>query len=342
MNKFIPVITFLLASVLSSETAENKIEWEQTEGAERYTVQIRKEDKSLLLDEKTSNLYFKISLEQTGLYEYRVGAENKIGNVVWSDWQSLTVQKKETAESKIPRKKILLEWEESPQVIKYSLEIEDESGKNIYKKDLESSKAYVDLPEGKYRYRVSSMNQLKNSSASEWENFEVKKKEQSKSADTLRWEVIRRSAVLPGWGQYHRKDSFYRVFSYPLSVSLLASLYYLNYKNNTEAQKRYDKDISILALSQNSISAKAFGVYTYLDITNARSSLDDSFALGNQILFLMSGLYILNILDAAFFYDYSKPISFSQEPKWKIQTARKSINKFQFETYCEIIYQKDL
>lgn len=328
---------FLLSVNLSAESLENKIEWEEAEGASQYIVQIRKEDKSLLLEEKTPNLYFKTKLKETGLYEYRIGAENKIGNIAWSDWQSLILQKKETAESKILKKKILLEWEENPQAVKYSLEIENASGENIYKKELKSSKTSVDLPEGKYRYRVSAINELGNSSASDWERLEIKKTLIPEKQKSERWSVIRRSAALPGWGQYYRRDAKYRVFSYPAAFSILIPLYYLNYKNNLRAQNKYDSDISLLALSQNSASnsVKAFGALSYLDSVNARSDLDTSYMRGNQLVILIAGIYFLNLLDAAFFYDYSKPISERQTTQLLFQSFKRQTISFQVEAYSE-------
>ncbi len=343
-------ILFLLITNISSDTLENKIEWEKVEGAIQYTIQVRKEDKSLLLEEKTSNLFYEISLEQMGVYEYRIGAENKLKSIAWTDWQSLALQKKESDTSK---KKILLEWEENPQAIKYSLEIEDETGKNILKKEIKPSKATIDLPEGKYRYRVSAINKLGNSSTSDWESLEVQKKvipivelpkeepPKTLSPDeqsTERWKVIRRSALLPGWGQYYRNDINYRTFSYPLAFSFLIPIYYINYKKNVASQNKYDSDISLLTLTQNSTSnsVKAFGALSYLDITNTRSELNTTYAQGNHLALLIAGVYILNLVDAAFFYDYSKPISERQTTQVSFQSFKRQTISFQVEAYSEL------
>jgi hypothetical protein len=150
--------------------------------------------------------------------------------------------------------------------------------------------------------------------------------------------VIRRSALLPGWGQYYRNDINSRTFSYPLAFSILIPMYYLNYKKNTESQNKYDADINLLILSQNSTSnsVKAFGALSYLDVANARSGLNTTYAQGNQLALLIAGVYIFNLVDAAFSYDYSKPISERQTTQVSFQSFRRQTISFQVEAYSEL------
>lgn len=337
----------LLFINLSLGSEENRIEWDEVEGAIQYNIQVRK-DETLVIEKKTTDLYYQIELDTIGNYEYRIGAENKIGNSAWTEWKPLTLQKKELLKPELSKKKIELEWEESPQAVKYSVEIEDENGNSIYKKEVQSLKVYVNLPEGKYRYKVSATNQLGNVSDSNWESFQVQKKIIPKEElpktitkeeqDSERWKVIRRSIILPGWGQYYRNDTRGRVLSYPIAFSILFPLYYLNFEKNKNAQNRYNSDINLLLAIQNTTTStiQSFGTLTFIDSINARSEINSTYTMGNQLALLIAGIYILNLIDASFFYDYSKPIS--ERPKTQIffQSIKRPTNQFQLESYSEL------
>ena len=64
------------------------------EGATQYKIQIKKD--TTLIEEKTKDLQYEIPLKEEGTYEYRIGAENKLGSILWSDWKILKIEKKKS------------------------------------------------------------------------------------------------------------------------------------------------------------------------------------------------------------------------------------------------------
>ena len=250
------------------------------------------------------------------------------------------------------KKQIEIEWELDPEVEKYILEIEDEKGNIVLKSEETKSPVTVELPEGNYRYRVSSVNQVGKISSSNWEKLVIQKRLLEKPVEAVinkpeplkvepepfcgvRWNYICRSAILPGWGQYYRKDNIYRVIAYPILYSILIPLYYQNYKLNQMEKNKYEFSINSLLISQNSLSTSqaAFGIYSYLEGVEARSKAKDTYTQGNHLFLIMAGLYIFNLMDASFLYDYYKP---STDLKINVSTSTRINANLSKENFYEL------
>ena len=137
--------------------------------------------------------------------------------------------------------------------------------------------------------------------------------EQIDSMDScgLRCNVVKRSALLPGWGQAYREDPKWRVYAYPVLFSSLFFAYYQNHKENKAAEKEYDSAIAAMILAQgnNSETSSLLTYYSYTKVLNATNETKNTYSQGTQISLLAVGIYLFNLIDAYYFYDYTVPVS---------------------------------
>jgi Family of unknown function (DUF5683) len=316
------LIIFLVILLFSISLSANEIEWEKVDGADFYEIEI-----SNSLGEKVKNITTKetrvdLKMETAGKYRYRIGAADNSKRISWTNWIDFRVQKI----SDKAKEKIILEWELQRVAELYKIQVANDSGHIVYEEKLNSNKTYLSLGIGKYKYRVASVSEIGKEAWSDWENFEVKLKtwevpnalEQAKMEDTsekidnldscaLRCNVVKRSALLPGWGQSYRDDSKWRVYAYPILFSSLFFAYYENHKENKAAEREYDSALGAMVLAQggNSDASNLATYYSYTQILNASEATKHTYSQGNQISLLAVGIYLFNLLDAYFFYDYT-------------------------------------
>lgn len=319
------IIIFIIL-LLSVSLSANEIEWEKVEGADFYEIEVINSLGERVKKITTKETKVDLKIETIGKYRYRIGSADNNKRISWTNWIDFRVQKN----SDKSKEKIILEWELQRLADIYKIQVSNDSGKIIYEEKLNSNKTYLNLGIGKYKYRVASINELGKEAWSEWEVFEVKLKtwevpnalEQPNMADIsdkidnmdscgLRCNVVKRSALLPGWGQEYRDDPKCRVFAYPILYSSLFFAYYEKHKDNRMAEREYNSALSAMLLAQgiNSDSANLLTYYSYTKILNASDETKHTYSQGNRISLLVVGLYLFNLIDAYYFYDYSVPVS---------------------------------
>jgi hypothetical protein len=319
------IIIFVIM-ILSISLSANEIEWEKVEGADFYEIEVINSLGEKVKKITTRETKVDLNIETIGKYRYRIGSADNNKRISWTNWIDFRVQKL----SEKAKEKIILEWELQRLAEIYRIQVSNDAGKIIYEEKLNSNKTYLNLGIGKYKYRVASVNEMGKESWSDWESFEVKLKTwevpnalaKTKLAETsdqiegidlcgLRCNVVWRSSILPGWGQNYRDDQKWRVFAYPILLSSLFLAYYSNHEMNQAAQKKYNSALDLMIISQagNSDTANQLTYYSYLNITSASAITKETYSQGNKISLLIVGIYLFNLVDAYFFYDYTVPVS---------------------------------
>ncbi|HRG48403.1 MAG TPA: DUF5683 domain-containing protein [Leptospiraceae bacterium] len=319
-------IIILAILMLSISLSANEIEWEKVEGADFYEIEVINSLGEKVKIITTKEIKLDLKIETIGKYRYRIGSADNNKRISWTNWIDFRVQKN----SDKAKEKIILEWELQRLAEIYRIQVSNDSGHIVYEEKLNSNKTYLNLGIGKYKYRVASVNELGKEAWSDWEGFEVKLKtwevpnalkqanmgEISDKIDNmdscgLRCNVVKRSALLPGWGQSYRDDPKWRVYAYPILFSSLFFAYYENHKENKAAEREYDSALGAMALAQgiDSDSANLLTYYSYTKILNASDETKHTYSQGNQISLLVVGLCLFNLIDAYYFYDYTVPVS---------------------------------
>ncbi|MDX1957237.1 MAG: DUF5683 domain-containing protein [Leptospiraceae bacterium] len=304
-SRFYIVIIFLI--VQSSLLADN-VEWEAVLGAESYQFQVV-DAKGKVVQENKDLKTTQISLNEfpVGKYKYKIGVVDKKGKVVYGDWVDFDVNDN-TYKSDGKESLVHLEWDAVQDAKIYFVEIETPSKKLIKALKTKTNRKDLKLKIGKYQYRTSIEKNGKKI-WSVWKELEVKKPEEpKKSWLSFRENVLLRSAVIPGWGQWYRKDSIYRTFTYPILYSILIPIYYVNFQfnHNIKSESRSNEILMLQSLNSNSDEYTALGLYSYNRGIQFNKDLEQSYQLGNQLEIVMLGVYLFNLVDAGFLYDYTK------------------------------------
>ncbi|MEM7181921.1 MAG: DUF5683 domain-containing protein [Spirochaetota bacterium] len=134
-----------------------------------------------------------------------------------------------------------------------------------------------------------------------------------RQTETYRWpQVLWRSALLPGWGQYYRGDTWYRYTAYPVLMLPLALAIYPVYQENQKSKRDYDSQIlNALLLQEVSAGDEVVSLLannTLLEAETKKGRINSTHSLGNALTLGIGLLYLVNIVDAIFFFDYSKPV----------------------------------
>ncbi len=341
-NYVTTLIFFLIILLLSVSLSANEIEWEKVDGADFYEIEVINSLGENVKKIRTRETKVDLKIESIGKYKYRIGSADNSKRISWTNWVDFRVQKI----SDKAKEKIILEWELQRIAEVYKIQVSNESGKIVYEERLNSNKTYLNLGIGKYKYRVASVSELGKEAWSDWESFEVKLKtwevpnalvqtnlselsEQIDNMDScgLRCNVVKRSSLLPGWGQSYRDDPKWKVYAYPALLSLSAFAYYLNHKENQSASKNYERNLSELFLlsGDSSSSSQFLTYYSYMEILKDSGETKSTYFTGNTISLFIVGVYLFNLIDAYFFYDYTIPIS---ERKQKQEVSFKLNNSF--------------
>lgn len=293
------------------------IEWDRSENAEFYRIEAVNAAGETVQRIETRETRADLHLDKPGRYQYRVGASDSAGRTAWSEWVDLRVQ---FLPDEKPKENITLEWESQKETDFYTVQLADETNKIIHEEGTSVSRISLKLGEGKYRYRVASSNELGTKAWSDWNQFEVRirKKEIPPAKETAvknavceRCQVFWRSSLLPGWGQHYRKDSRIRVIGYPILASSFLAVYLLNHENNKNSEKKYNKSLNDMLLLQSDSSGNStlMSMYAYTKLANESAETKSTFSRGSAVLSVLAGIYLFNLADALFFYDYSVPIA---------------------------------
>lgn len=108
---------------------------------------------------------------------------------------------------------------------------------------------------------------------------------------------IWRSAVFPGWGQYHNERTK-TAYLYGSIFVVLGLYHYNNYTSFIKAENAYKSVIPLPATSEQD----TFGI-NYLMLAGPRSNYQDAGKRLNNSLYLLTLFYLWNIFDAYYYTD---------------------------------------
>lgn len=301
-SQFCIILSFLILPLFA-----DNVEWESVSGAESYQFQVV-DSKGKVVQENKDLATTQVALNEfpIGKYKYKIGVVDKKGSVVYGDWVEFDVDDN-TYKSDGKEYSVHLEWDAVPEAKTYFLEINSPSGKLLRAFKTKVNFKDFKMKVGKYSYRTSYEKNGKKL-WSELKEFEVKAPEESKKPwQSFRGNAVLRSAVIPGWGQWYRGDSPYRTFAYPIFYSILIPVYYANlrFNHSTKRESQRNESLMLLSLNSNSSEFTALGLYSYNRGIHYQKDLDRSYQFGNQLEIVMLGVYLFNLMDAGFFYDYS-------------------------------------
>ncbi|MCB1177574.1 MAG: hypothetical protein KDK36_08365 [Leptospiraceae bacterium] len=293
----------ILFAILIFPIYADNIEWESVKGAESYVFQLVDEDEKIVQENKDlKETKIGITIEKPGHYKYKIGVLDKEGNVVFSNWEHYEIEDNTLGAGK--EYPYHFEWEEVPKATAYYLEIRTKTGKLAAAKKTKSNFKDVDLKKGKYQYRVS--HEIDGEKVwSDWVEIEVKPPEVPLFSE--RTKITLKSMALPGWGQKSRGDKPLHVYSYAFFMVPLAVLYVSSKKSNTNAESNYNNYLNLQAVSYNLSDNPNYALYvTGFQSMQERDEVNSTYNTGRKFSYAIGGLYILNIIDAYFFHNYTK------------------------------------
>ena len=256
LNKILEILLLLLffnISIFSTDIEDNNIEstleWESVKSAKGYHVQIRNSNKKLIVDEKIIENKYYIKLPE-GKYEERVGVYNKFGKISgYTEWQNIVINKvynpqidnnKFSIQNDTNIHKIIIKGNYFTSDTKVILKSEKENIKiseQIFKseKEIEITINLENVSSGIYDLFIINPRNKKGSSLEYLSIIEKNSnlvQSNERSIDTSKVSTFIpekkalnygiRSAILPGFGQFHKNQ---KVKSGLYAITFLGSLY---------------------------------------------------------------------------------------------------------------------
>jgi len=363
------------SSLLATEKKSITLKWQKVQTAISYIIEVEDENGKQVLKQEVSQNFISIELEP-GNYKRKISVINKLGEVESeSDWKNFIVQR--ILEPEIQKGQNLQATKENSGVISLkgknfhpAMKVKLRKEEKIYilekSKVIDSENAEIvvnpEIPEGDYDLILENPANKK----SEFAQVVQKKSTQEpkpteKPKDPLRkWEIVKRSAILSGWGEYYAGSKLqnpnydFRGKVYFGSFVALFSLYlYFNEFTllptaDTPTQKKFkeksSKDlataIALPNLSNN--SRRIFALYALNEMNKQAELVNQQSQRVNLILLLMAGVYITQLVDAYLIekkeipekeaYLYPKfQFQFDVKNHWNIGTE--SLIKFQYNLF---------
>lgn len=302
---------YFVTAIYATETLDERnpmILWDPIPDAIRYQLEIRNENEEIILKEDVKETSYQINLEP-GTYSHRVSAYNKFNKLSsYSEWYpfiiarslapEVTSEKKITSSKYEPEKIILIR------------------GNNFSKNTFVSIKnkketlpiTSLKLKEGVFEVIIDNQNAKAGSYDLIMENPRKKKlviKDyyilQDKALFTFPpnypyWKEAGMSAILPGWGQVRKKQTYSAIF---LDLALIASAGY--YKSRLDEFKEHNNNYNesvergILFQRARIPDAVLYGILSsethyHKSVASAKHS--------REALNIVAAIYCINILDA--------------------------------------------
>ncbi len=335
LNKILEILLLLLffnISIFSTDIEDNNIEstleWESVKSAKGYHVQIRNSNKKLIVDEKIIENKYYIKLPE-GKYEERVGVYNKFGKISgYTEWQNIVINKvynpqidnnKFSIQNDTNIHKIIIKGNYFTSDTKVILKSEKENIKiseQIFKseKEIEITINLENVSSGIFDLFIINPRNKKGSSLEYLSIIEKNSnlvQSNERSIDTgkvstfipekkaLNYGI--RSAILPGFGQFHKNQ---KVKSGLYAITFLGSLYYLEnlVSAYSENKKQYENSSNlgiILGLQTQNFSNGL--IFYNLNQSNQYLSQAESKGLqATQVLSVASLVYLVNVFDAIY------------------------------------------
>jgi hypothetical protein len=336
LNKILEILVLLLffnISIFSTDieednNIENTLEWESVKSAKGYHVQIRNSNKKLIVDEKIIENKYYIKLPE-GKYEERVGVYNKFGKISgYTEWQNIVINKvynpqidnnKLSIQNDTNIHKIIIKGNYFTSETKVILKSEKENIKiseQIFKseKEIEITINLENVSSGIYDLFIINPRNKKGSSLEYLSIIEKNSnlvQSNERSIDTSKVSTFIpekkalnygiRSAILPGFGQFHKNQ---KVKSGLYAITFLGSLYYLEnlVSAYSENKKQYENSSNlgiILGLQTQNFSNGL--IFYNLNQSNQYLSQAESKGLqATQVLSVASLVYLVNVFDAIY------------------------------------------
>ena len=335
LNKILEILLlslFFNISIFSTDIEDNNIEstleWESVKSAKGYHVQIRNSNKKLIVDEKIIENKYYIKLPE-GKYEERVGVYNKFGKISgYTEWQNIVINKvynpqidnnKFSIQNDTNIHKIIIKGNYFTSDTKLILKSEKENIKiseQIFKseKEIEITINLENVSSGIFDLFIINPRNKKGSSLEYLSIIEKNSnlvQSNERSIDTgkvstfipekkaLNYGI--RSAILPGFGQFHKNQ---KVKSGLYAITFLGSLYYLEnlVSAYSENKKQYENSSNlgiILGLQTQNFSNGL--IFYNLNQSNQYLSQAESKGLqATQVLSVASLVYLVNVFDAIY------------------------------------------
>ena len=335
LNKILEILLlslFFNISIFSTDIEDNNIEstleWESVKSAKGYHVQIRNSNKKLIVDEKIIENKYYIKLPE-GKYEERVGVYNKFGKISgYTEWQNIVINKvynpqidnnKFSIQNDTNIHKIIIKGNYFTSDTKVILKSEKENIKiseQIFKseKEIEITINLENVSSGIFDLFIINPRNKKGSSLEYLSIIEKNSnlvQSNERSIDTgkvstfipekkaLNYGI--RSAILPGFGQFHKNQ---KVKSGLYAITFLGSLYYLEnlVSAYSENKKQYENSSNlgiILGLQTQNFSNGL--IFYNLNQSNQYLSQAESKGLqATQVLSVASLVYLVNVFDAIY------------------------------------------
>ena len=335
LNKILKILLLLLffnISIFSTDIEDNNIEstleWESVKSAKGYHVQIRNSNKKLIVDEKIIENKYYIKLPE-GKYEERVGVYNKFGKISgYTEWQNIVINKvynpqidnnKFSIQNDTNIHKIIIKGNYFTSDTKVILKSEKENIKiseQIFKseKEIEITINLENVSSGIFDLFIINPRNKKGSSLEYLSIIDKNSnlvQSNERSIDTgkvstfipekkaLNYGI--RSAILPGFGQFHKNQ---KVKSGLYAITFLGSLYYLEnlVSAYSENKKQYENSSNlgiILGLQTQNFSNGL--IFYNLNQSNQYLSQAESKGLqATQVLSVASLVYLVNVFDAIY------------------------------------------
>jgi hypothetical protein len=314
MSRLLFIICILFSISLFADSEEIEIEWEGVKKISEYQFQVREVgEEKIVLEEKVKDTKIKFTLP-SGKYEYRIGSLLFPTKPIWNEWSPFIVRRIRIPSIATPQELKLKIFEVEKEIKIIGDGFEEDMKVRLQSGDATIPTEYKIIDKNTFTLKIKLTDNKHNSFDLVLENpnnrilYQKNFISFTEPIDSKRWQVFRRSAVLPGWGQDYRGDVNRRKYIYFPAILLFTGLYIKSRIENQTANNEYKSLLnnSILLGSANSSSGtNPLALFFMNQSIAARADLNSSYSQGTIMISLMAGVYLLNLVDALFFYDYS-------------------------------------
>lgn len=134
----------------------------------------------------------------------------------------------------------------------------------------------------------------------------------------IQWSVVWRSAVFPGWGQFHWKENYWGSF-YTLAFLGAGANYNDKWQAYQKAEKQYQNPLGEYLAVSNGLLILNF----FPPIGGERSEVKEAARNSNEAVQILAGVYFLNLIDA-FIHRPDQPKLASTDRGWDFSIYRES------------------
>lgn len=308
------IIYLLISASIFADSEEIEIEWEGVKKISEYQFQVREvSEEKIVLEEKVKDTKIKFTLP-SGKYEYRIGSLLFPTKPIWNEWSPFIVRRIRIPSITSPQELKLKIFEVEKEINIIGEGFEEDMKIRLQSGDETIPIEYKIIDKNTFTLKIKLANNKYNSFDLVLENPNNRIMHQknfisfTEPIDSKRWQVFRRSAVLPGWGQDYRGDTNRRKYIYFPTILLFTGLYFKTRMDNESANKEYKSLLNnsiLIGSSDSATGTNPIALFFMNQSIAARADLNSSYFQGTIMISLLAGVYLLNLLDALFFYDYS-------------------------------------